>query len=140
MRRLEITLGNLFGKAAMLFVRFRMNGKKSNVLRRHLIFLNEAVPKRRRGGTESTLSTDLNRHNDKPWQGVDNQLDIIEMSRSRRQKLGVLELVPCEANGLCKANRELVMTGAAGIHASGFFFDALPICRPNSAAAQYVAR
>src|SRR6516162_993612 len=126
LRRVEITLSDLFGKAAMLFVRFRMNSKKSNVLRRHLIFLNETVPERCRGGTESALGTDLNRHDDKPRQGVDNQLDIIEMSRSRRQKLGVLELVPCEANGLCKANRELVMTGTAGIHASGFFFDDSP--------------
>src|SRR6476659_4153334 len=80
MRRMKITLGDFFGEAAMFFVRFRVNGEKPNVLRLHLVLLNEAVPARRRGRTESAFGADLNRHDDKPWQRMYNQFQVITVS------------------------------------------------------------
>jgi hypothetical protein len=126
MRRMEITLGDFFGEAAMFFVCFRVHREKSHILRGHLVLLDKTISERRRGRTKRAFGADLNRHDDKPWQRMDDQFHIIEMSRGGGQELCVFELVPCDPNGFREANRELVMAGTAGIHTARFFFDDTP--------------
>src|SRR5688572_23483610 len=125
-RRVEITHGDILGEAAVILIRFRMHGEKSHVVRFHVVVFHQAVADRRRGGTEGSLGADLNRHNDEPWQGVNDQLDVIKVRRGGRAQLSVFELLFGQADGIGEADRQLVMTGAAGVHAAGLFFDDAP--------------
>jgi len=43
-----------------------------------------------------------------------------------RAQFGVLELLFAQADGLGEANRQLVVSGAAGIQTAGFLFDHAP--------------
>ena len=90
---MEIADRDFFGKAAVIFIRFRVDGEKTNVIGVHLVVLYQAVADRRSRRTEGSFSADLNRHDDEPRQRVDDQLDVIEMRRSGRAQLGVFQLL-----------------------------------------------
>src|SRR5438093_3580222 len=103
-----------------------MDGEKTNVLRLHLIVLHQPIAERCCGRAEGSLSADLNRHDDEPWQRMNDKLDVIKVSRSGRPQLSVFQLFFRETDGLGKPDRELVMAGAAGVHAASFFLDNAP--------------
>src|SRR5262245_18174952 len=51
MRRSDIAHGNFFGEAAVLFIRFRMDGEKPDVVGLHVVLFDESMPQRCRRRT-----------------------------------------------------------------------------------------
>src|SRR4030095_4832494 len=91
--RMEIAHGYLLRQAAVLLIRFGMDGEKAHVIGTHIVFLNKSMAERSSRRTESSFLADLNRHHDEPRQGMNDQLNIIKMRRSGGAQLGVFELL-----------------------------------------------
>jgi hypothetical protein len=103
-----------------------MDGEKAHVIGLHIVVFYQAVTDRRSRRPEGSFGADLDRHDDKPRQRVDDQFDIIQMRRRGRAQLGVFKLFFSKADCIGKADCQLVVAGAAGIHAAGFLLNDTP--------------
>src|SRR5437773_12081641 len=59
LRRRDIALGYFFREAAVLLIRFRMDGEEPDVVRLHVVLFDEAMPQRGCRRTKGSLRADL---------------------------------------------------------------------------------